>query len=121
MKTIDYFRLQAKNLFKDFKARKQKYFSDDAEYIILCEYGYNEDGFCLMKAQHIIALMIGFNKWADLLNASDSELEVAKLLFENRDKIDIDDWKMYISNTEKSMNIIIDAEAKLEILRRNWI
>lgn len=98
MSHIEHFKRQAKNLFKDFKTKTSyidnvdsnsyykyapKYFDIDS---ILSEYRYDEDDFSLMKAQHIIARMVGFDNWAALLKASQAELELAKLLFDNRDK-----------------------------------
>lgn len=121
MTYIEYFKLQAKNLLKDFKSKEQKHFSDDAEYIVLCEYGYDEDDFSLMKAQHIIALMCGVEKWADLLSASETSLEVANLLFDNRDTVNIEDWKMYVLGVERDNDIVLNSESKLEILRQVWL
>ena len=117
MRHIDFFKLQAKNLFKDFKSKSQKYFPDDAEYLVLCEYGYDEDNFSLMKAQHIIALMAGFSKWADLLKASESDLELAKLLFDNRDKVDIEEWKMHLASLEAFNKTTFNSEEKLITLK----
>jgi len=56
-----------------------------------------------MKAQHIIALMSGFDKWADLVKASEAELDLAKLLFDNQDKISIEHWRKYISAIESGL------------------
>lgn len=129
MKNIAYFKQQAKNLFKDYQTKtpyvnsvdgysyykyKPKYFDIDD---ILLEYDYDESDFSLMKAQHIIALMIGFEKWADLLKASPNDLELAKQLFDNRDKIYIEDWKMYISGVEHHNGIAFEADSRLEILK----
>lgn len=68
MEHIDYFKLQAKNLFKDFKTQSQKLFPDDAEYLVTLEYDFDEQDFSLMNAQHIIARMKGKRK-ADILSA----------------------------------------------------
>lgn len=56
MTQILYFKRQAKNLHKDYK--------DKAPYIddLLLDYRFDKNEFCLMKAQHIIALMSGFAK-----------------------------------------------------------
>jgi hypothetical protein len=40
-----------------------------------------------MKAQHIIANMVGFRRWAELVNVSEPELELAKSLFDNQDRV----------------------------------
>ena len=70
MSHIEFFKLQAKNLFKDYQTKKKspdaaigdyeydpKYF--DIEGIIL-HFDIDEEDFSLMKAQHIIAQIVGF-------------------------------------------------------------
>lgn len=127
MKHIEFFKLQAKNLFKDFQTKKKspdaaigdyeydpKYF--DIEGIILY-FDIDEEDFSLMKAQHLIANMVGFSKWAELVNASEPELELAKLLFDNQDRVSLDDWKMYIIGAERDNNTTFDPETRLEIFK----
>lgn len=124
MTHIEYFKLQAKNLFKDFKTKTKpfdlyeynpQYFDIDR---IVVDYDFDEDNFSLMNAQHIISLMAGFKKWTDLLRASEAELILAKLLFDNQDKISVDDWEMYIASVERDNNDLeFDPESKLEILK----
>ena len=121
MRHVDYFKLQAKNLFKDFRSNTQKHFPDDAEFVILYEYGYDEKDVSLMRAQHIIARMSGFRKWTDLASAPETELKVAKLLYDNRDVINIEDWEMYVARVEREHKIILDPESKLEILEQVWL
>ena len=85
MKKIDYFKLQAKNLHKDYKAgTPRKRFPIDYRRVLNDLYAQetNVNNFTLMNAQHIIALMIGLKKWADLLNTSEEELERSRLWFE---------------------------------------
>jgi len=107
MKHIDYFKLQAKNLFKDFKSKTQKHFLlDDAENIVIYEYNYEEKDFCLMKAQHIIANIARFKCWADLLKATETELEVVKLLFDNKDLFLIDQWHKYLADLKKKYDCV---------------
>jgi hypothetical protein len=133
MKHIAYFKQQAKNLFKDYKTKtpyiddvsgfsfykyNPKYYDIDS---ILVDYGYDENDFTLMKAQHIIALMSGFYKWTDLLKASESELELAKALLDNQDKIDIDSWQMYIATVERDNKKTFDPESRLEILKHVFL
>ena len=133
MKHIPYFKLQAKNLFRDYKTKtpyvddvfvfssynySPKYYDIDR---ILVDYDYDENEFTLMKAQHLIALMCGFNKWTELLKASEAELELAKALLDNQDRIDIENWEMYIANVESDNNITFDAEARLEILKHVFL
>ncbi len=98
-KTIDYFKLQAKNLHKDFKTQKRyfdsllggnffeyapKFFDVDAR---LNDFDIDENYFTLMNAQHIIAKLVGFEKWTEMLKASPPALELGKLLFGNMHKI----------------------------------
>ena len=70
-----------------------------------------------MKAQHIIALMVGFKKWDDLVKASKPELELARLLFDSQHKIGIEDWEMYIAHAERENKTTFDPEARLEIFK----
>jgi hypothetical protein len=127
MTHTEFFKLQAKNLFKDYQTKKKspeaaigdyeynpKYF--DIEGIILY-FDIDEEDFSLMKAQHIIANMVGFSKWAELVKAPESELELAKLLFDNQDRVSLEDWKMYIIGTERDSNITFDPDTRLEIFK----
>ena len=106
MSNLEFFKKQAKNLHKDFKTRffneesklyeyKPKYFDIGKIFIDFDFPDYKDDfTFTLMNAQHLIAKMVGFNKWDDLIHASETELELAKILlrhFHNHD--DIWDWK----------------------------
>lgn len=133
MTPIAYFKLQAKNLFRDYKTKtpvfdeaisnylyeyKPKYFDIDG---LVCDFDIDEESFTLMKAQHIIAYLVGFKKWTDLIKASVVELELAKLLFDNQDKIHIEDWEMYIGGTENDNNTTFDAESRLEIFKQVFV
>jgi hypothetical protein len=93
MDYIKYFKEQAKKLHKDYKTRYlvdgdliyaycPKFFPDIDH--IVNDYDINEEEFTLMQAQHIIALLSGFRKWKDLLDAKESRLELGKLLLEHR-------------------------------------
>jgi hypothetical protein len=113
MTQISYFKRQAKNLHKDYKA-KAPYIDD-----LLVGYRFDKDDFCLMKAQHIVALMSGFDKWADLSKASEVELELAKLLFDNQDKIPIVHWNNYVAALERDLGITLDAKSRLEIFQHD--
>ena len=121
MTHIEYFKLQAKNLFRDYKTQTSyiddvdgnthykyapKFFDIDG---IILAYDLDEDNLSLMKLQHIIAQMLGFEKWADLSKASNAELELAKQLFDNQDKIFLEDWEMTYGE--------YDAESQLEIFK----
>ena len=94
MNYIEFFKLQAKNLLRDYKTQevyqdgefelfryKPKYFDVEAIFgdfgnlrSIFADYYCDEIDFKLGNAQHIIALLVGFNKWSDLINAKEQEL-----------------------------------------------
>jgi hypothetical protein len=133
MLPLDYFRLQAKNLFKDYQTQTtyvdeadgHTYFAYSPKYFdidrIFVEYDWDEENFNLMKAQHLFALMLGFGKWADLLNASDKELELAKLLWDNQHKISLDEWQMYLARTEADSDVTFDTEGKMELFKHVFV
>jgi len=85
MKNIDYFKLQAKNLLKDYQTR---YLSEDGEIYeyepkffdivgIFLEYGIMDDDknfeFKLGNAQHLIAQLAGFASWKELITAPEAD------------------------------------------------
>lgn len=129
MKTIDYFKLQAKNLFKDFKTQKPvfdegindylnqytpKYFDIDK---IVLDFDIDEDKFSLMNAQHIIANLAGFEKWGTILKSSSKELELSKMLFDNQHMVDVVSWSDYIAYAEEMNQVKFNTETKLEIFK----
>ena len=127
MATIEFFKQQSKNFMKDYKTRafneaegfyeySPRYFQDIDE--LLCDFGFKDDEtFTLMNAQHIIAQLSGFYKWNELIKASESALEIGKLLLINRNDHQhfniVDDWKSYESQYLQNM----DCDAKLEIFK----
>jgi hypothetical protein len=128
MNNIDYFKLQAKNLHRDFKTKildfdkelnrfvyvyNPKYFAVDA---IISDFDIDEENFTLMNSQHIIANIAGFDKWGTLINVS--ELELAKLLFEHQDKIDLISWNFYIADAQSMNEEELDAEIQVEIFKQ---
>jgi len=130
MNTIDYFKLQAKNLHRDFKTQaplvdktisgfqyeySPKYFQI---YDVISDFDIDEENFTLMNAQHIIANIAGFDKWATLIKVSPSELELAKLLFEHQDRIDLISWNFYIAEAQSMNEDELDAEAQVEIFKQ---
>lgn len=133
MSRVDYFKAQAKKLFKDYKT--QTFYIDDVDgrssysysptYFdidrIFLEFDWEEENFTLMKAQHLFALLVGFRKWGDLIAASDDELELAKQLWEHQDKIYLDDWQDYIARVESDNGLILDANAKLDIFLQVFV
>ncbi|MCP2025742.1 hypothetical protein L1276_000882 [Flavobacterium sp. HSC-32F16] len=129
MKTIEYFKLQAKNLYRDFKTQKPyydptygrdlyqytpKYFDVDA---LALDFDIDEDNFTLMNSQHCIAKLAGFTKWTEMLKASPSALQLSKLLFENMHKISIIEWDIYLSAEQREKDFLFDDEDKLDIFQ----
>lgn len=130
MKPIDYFKLQAKNLHKDFKTKSPvldktttaflyeytpKYF--DIE-MIIADFGIDEDNFSLMNGQHVIAKIANFDKWANLLKVSSAELELAMLLFEHQNRVDLIGWQFYIADTQSMTEIELDTEIQVDIFKQ---
>ncbi|MCR8561059.1 hypothetical protein KXD93_25605 [Mucilaginibacter sp. BJC16-A38] len=130
MKAIDYFKLQAKNLFKDYKTQtpysdsvldgqlytyNPKYFDVDG---IVLDFNIDEDDFSLMNAQHVIAQLAGFSKWTEMLKASEIELELAKLLFDNQHKVSVEEWEDYITSAQLDTNIFLSPKLRLEIFKQ---
>ena len=130
MTPVDYFKLQAKNLFRDYKTQyayqvdadgtkhytyKPQYF--DVDSIFLDFEDFDEEDFSLMKAQHLLATMLGFKKWPDLLNASEVELELAKLRFDNQDRISLDEWEEGVADIEAEHNFTFDAQGRLDYFK----
>ena len=130
MNTIDYFKLQAKNLHKDFKTKTPvldktatailyeytpKYFNIE---MIIADFGIDEENFSLMNAQHVIAKIANFDKWVSLLKAPPAELELAKLLYDHQNKIDLIGWNFYIADTQSMNNTELDAEIQVDIFKQ---
>ncbi|MBL1146102.1 MAG: hypothetical protein HND56_07215 [Pseudomonadota bacterium] len=133
MTPINFFKLQAKNLFKDYKTQTpyidevngRSYYKYTPQYFdierISLKYDWDEENFSLMKAQHLFALMLGFDKWTHLVKASDVELELTKLLWDNQHKISLEDWQMYIANVEFDNSITLSTTDEIEILKQVFI
>jgi hypothetical protein len=94
MKNIEYFKLQAKNLHKDFATQTfdqdEGVYDYDPKYFDISQIVFDFDidekaKFTLMNAQHIIANMVGFEKWADLAKLPDYELAKLREFLENHD------------------------------------
>lgn len=133
MDHIDYFKLQAKHLLKDFKTRffnkKEGIFEYKPQFFditqIFLDFDLYDDAtdftFTLMNAQHIIARLAGFYKWNELINAKPAELELAHLLFDNAHKISIEEWNMYIDQAEEMNKTNFNTEEKLEIFKQVFL
>lgn len=94
MSCVNFFKQQSKRFLKDYKTRvfnenKGVFeffprFFPDIEKILYTFHFEAYDDISLMNAQHIIARLAGFNKWNDLIKASDDELYSSKLRFISR-------------------------------------
>lgn len=130
---IEYFKLQAKNLLKDFKTR---YFNPEEGFYeyhpkffdiagIFLYLEINDDksnfSFTLMNAQHVIAQLAGFSSWNDLLKATSPELELAHLLFDNAHKISLEEWEWYVADAESMNHTKFSDETKLEIFKQVFL
>lgn len=82
MNNIEYFKLQAKNLYKAWKSRKQKYFVFNVKDLFRIYNVKIDERPTLMKAQHLLAQALGRNKWADLLTESDEKLSYTRNIME---------------------------------------
>ena len=145
MTHIDYFKLQAKNLLRDYKTQFLGE-SEDYEYPvysyrprffdiedIISIFNIDENSeFTLMNAQHIVAKFAGFKKWTELIKASETALELGKLFFDNREQyqekvgiftdivpsVIVQEWEWYLRNLLRENNLTdIDDESKLEIFK----
>ena len=143
MKHCDYFKLQAKNLLRDYKTQfwnkkegvfeYEPRFFDDIDEIVM---NFNLDEkkpFGLMNSQHLIAKLAGFEKWGELIAASESSQEIGKLLLDNRQNNDgfmtnlvpsiiVEDWKAYLCEFLKQNNLkSIDDKVKLAIFKQDFL
>lgn len=132
MSTVEYFKLQAKNLLKDYKTRKPvvegefSYYEYSPTYFdidsIFVDYDWDEENFTLMKAQHLIALLYGFDKWGDLINATNAELELAKLIWDYQHKVDLEGWNDFIGSAEDLNNVFrFDTETQIGIFKTVFV
>lgn len=114
MSNLDFFHNQAKNFLKDWKTQKQTIESD-----VVISYHYDwkfydvgdlffyyefddkdEQDIKLVRAQHLIAKMVGFKKWNDLIHASETELQLAELLLRRfKTAQDVQDWEETLNFT----------------------
>ena len=137
MTNIEFFKLQAKNLFSDYKSRMYNdsdgtydyfpcFFTDINDIIFNFEID-EEEPFTLMNAQHVIARLAGFYKWTELIKASESGLELGKLLLTNRidylknvpiitndESMIVEDWKFFLAENDLQD---CDDETKLNIFK----
>ena len=138
MEHLSFFKLQAKNLLKDFKSLHcdegdrhseytPKYFDVDG-ILLYFNYRFDEDNFTftLMNAQHIIAKMVGYEKWENLIRASESAQELAELLLRRfKTAEDIQNWEDTVSFASKDVvqkygQEVLSAETMLDYARQYY-
>ena len=87
MDHLDFFKLQAKNLYHDWKTHTETdvgiyeynpQFFDVDDFLLYFEEDLDEKRFSLQRAQHLVAKLAGFDKWNDLIKADEQHLELAK-------------------------------------------
>lgn len=141
MATVEFFKQQAKNLLKDYNTKTfdedegiyvyAPRFFHDIDNIIMSFDIDEEESFTLMKAQHVIARLAGFSKWAELIKATEPILEIGRLLLTNREayqqrqglftnmveSLIVNDWKNYEELNLKDA----DDEIKLEVFRKVFL
>lgn len=108
MSNLEFFKKQAKLLLKDWQTQIKKVeddgfiffeyhpkFYDVADLFSYYEFSdEDEQDIKLARAEHLIAQMVGFKKWNDLIAASEKELELAKILLKRfKNASVIQDWE----------------------------
>lgn len=104
---LEFFKKQAKNLLKDWQTQTKtvesdgfisyRYdwkFYDVGDLFFYYEFDdKDEQDIKLVRAQHLIAKMVGFRNWNDLIHASETELELAELLLRRfKNAQDVQEW-----------------------------
>lgn len=133
MTPIEYLKLQAKNLHKDFKTqtssfdpklRRNLYEYDPRFFkidLLVDDFNINEENFKLGNAQHVIAKLCGLDKWIDLSKASSAKIELSILLYTNMDRVEVRDWDEYVLRIETENKVKLDDEFKLQIFTEVFI
>ena len=133
MAPIEYLKLQAKNLHKDFKTqtssfdptlRRSVYEYDPRFFkidLLVDDFNINEENFKLGNAQHVIAKLCGLDKWTDLSKASPAKIELSIILYTNMDRVEVRDWEEYVSRIETENKVKLDDEFRLQIFTEVFI
>lgn len=132
MDNIIFFKKEAKKLFKDFKTLEWEWdevvddylatfkpnFFDIDEIFLSLGIEYEElKSMTLMKSQHILAVLLGFESWSDLINSDKYRLEIAKIIFQNQDKVSWEDWSIHMDIVRSADPIHeFNYEQELELL-----
>jgi len=132
MTPIEYLKLQAKNLHKDFKTQtssfdpklgRNRYDYEPRFFkinLLVDDFNINEENFKLGNAQHVVAKLCGLEKWTDLSKASPAKIEWSILLYTNMDTLEVRDWDQYVFDIETSNNVKLDDEFKLQIFKEGF-
>ncbi len=127
MTPIEYLKLQAKNLHKDFKTQTSSFdpklrrnvYEYDSRFfkidLLVDHFNINEENFKLGNAQHVIAKLCGLDQWTDLSKATPAKIELSILLYTNMDRVEVRDWDKYVSRIETENKVKLDDEFKLQI------
>lgn len=109
MTDVDFFKYQAKLFLQDAKLYLADFENPDCDFSESPNYkAFNDDLFLyfdiqspmtLMRAQHYISQIAGFEKWNDLIKASPDELKLARLVYKNcQSSSAIEDWQYYLGS-----------------------
>ncbi|MBX3521202.1 MAG: hypothetical protein KF835_14415 [Xanthobacteraceae bacterium] len=139
MRSIDFIKLQAKNLFRDYKTQTShddavlgKSYAYDPKHFdigkVLSDYKHilkacrwDEGNLTLMNIQHVFANMRGFEKWADFVKAFEAEPELEKLLFDNQEKLSVDAWRWQVSTKEHYKKASLTTDERLAMLKEYFL
>ncbi len=133
MTPIEYLKLQAKNLSKDFKTqtssfdpkqRRNVYVYDPKFFkieLLINDFEINEEEFKLGNAQHLIAKLCGLDKWQDLSKASPAKIELSILLYINMERLEMRDWHQYVFDIETENKVKLDDDFKLQIFKEGFL
>ena len=114
MSNIEFFKKQARNLLKDWQTQTKiidndgfiSYHYDWKFYDVGDLFFYyefddkDEQDIKLARAQHLIAKMVGFKKWNDLIHASETKLELSELLLRRfKNSQDVQEWEETVAFT----------------------
>ena len=132
MSNFEYFKKEAKKLLKDWQTQTKTVesdgfisyhydwkFYDVGDLFFYYEFSdKDEQDIKLVRAQHLIAQMVGFKKWNELIHATDIELELAELLLRHfKNSSDIQEWEETLYSTGLFQT---DPEVRLEYVRQYY-
>lgn len=132
MSNLEFFKKQAKNLLKDWQTQTKTVesdgfisyhydwkFYDVGDLFFYYEFSdKDEQEIILARAQHLIAKMVGFKKWDELIHATPVELDLAELLLRRfKNSSDIQDWEEILYSTGLFQ---ADSEVKLEYAKQYY-